>query len=185
MSDIDLKKYQKVLGPGTQYRALNGSELSDLQESVPPIMHGLLSDSGLCSYQKQKIWFCDPRDYTLVAERFTNIIPNGRVLARTAYGELFIWDGEAYWFVMVHEGTIMWLIGDDNWFFSYVIAQEEFTPGSMRNALKQAGELEWNEIYTYVPALALGGDRRDSKIERVKLNEGVAILAELQEFVRR
>jgi hypothetical protein len=39
--------------------------------------------------------------------------------------------------------------------------------------------LEWNELYTYVPALVLGGSVETSRIERVQALEALVMLAQL------
>jgi hypothetical protein len=53
-----------------------------------------------------------------------------------------------------------------------------------RAAAKAVGKLAGDEMYTYVPALQLGGSSKTSKVQRVKAGEQLVILWRLAEIRR-
>ncbi|HEV7667218.1 MAG TPA: contractile injection system tape measure protein [Thermoanaerobaculia bacterium] len=115
---------------------------------------------------------------------------DAQILARTGFGDLFVWDGELFWFAMVHESIVMGSVDDADWFFSRTLLAKDFAPQTylpqrLAAARQAAGGLEWNEMYTYVPALALGGSPTTSRIERVQALEALALLAGLAPIQRR
>ena len=179
-----LNDFRRALGKGEQYRAYQEVDAQRLGGQIPGVMLKLLQQEGWCSYLGQALWLCDPDDWKVVAGLYTDVVPAARVIARTAFGELFLWDGEIFWYLMAHDAVVMWTMDDPEWFFSQVITSSEYRPGPIEAAQARCGRLDWDEMYTFVPALALGGSGDPSTIEKVKAREGLAILAQAQPVER-
>ncbi|MGX2040187.1 GAD-like domain-containing protein [Methylocaldum sp. MU1018] len=176
--------FLKVFGPGDPYRPFEDADEGRLSGRIPGVMLEILRKEGWCSYKDQVLWLCDPDDWQPAAHAWFPSEPQAQVLARTAFGDLFIWDGEMFWFVLVHESLAMTTVDDPDWFFSRMLTADDFAPqthlpGRVRAARETAGPLRWDEMYTYVPAFALGGSESSSRIERVKALEALALLASL------
>ena len=174
-----LADFVKKFGNGDCYKSYQEGDDNRLKGQIPDVMRRLLQKEGWCSYKNQSLWICDPDDWKECADLYSQIVPGALVLARSAYGDLFIWDGKLFWYVMVHEALVMWTMDDEDWFFSQIITKKQFLPRSVSKAQKLCGKLESDEMYTYVPALALGGSEKTSTVEKVKAKEGIAILASL------
>ncbi|MBI1762149.1 MAG: DUF1851 domain-containing protein [Acidobacteria bacterium] len=184
------ESFLQAFGPGECYRDYSAADEARLGERIPPVMREILSKEGWCSYKEQVLWLCDPDDWRNAAAAWFANSPHAQVLARTAIGDLFVWDEGVFWFVMVHESLIMMTVGDADRFFSRMLTASDFAPqtylpGLVRKARKKAGALAWDEMYTYVPALALGGSESSSRIERVKALEALSMLADLAPIQRR
>ena len=48
-------------------------------------------------------------------------------------------------------------------------------------AIEKYGSLNYDECYTFVPALALGGDEKIGNLQKVKIKENLEILAQLHQ----
>lgn len=178
------KKFRQFFGPGVCYRPFDIDDQKKLADRIPKVMLEILKNDGWCSYKDQILWLCDPDDWQPAAQAWCTWAPNAQVVARTGFGDLFIWDGEMFWFCQVHESLCMRTVGNSDWFFSRMLTSHDFAPQThlpvrIRKAKELAGPLNWNEMYTYVPALALGGSEESSRIERVKAIEALTMLAEL------
>jgi hypothetical protein len=176
--------FLKAFGPGTPYREYSAADDVRLAGRIPEVMREILRKEGWCSYKEQVLWICDPDDWQAAARIWLPGAPAAQVYARTGFGDLFVWDGELFWFVTVHESSALQSVDDADWFFSQSLtakgfATQTYLPDRVRAARKTAGPLGWDEMYTYVPALALGGDPVSSRIERVKALESLAMLASL------
>jgi len=88
-----------------------------------------------------------------------------------------------------HQSVIFTEVDDSNWFFGRTLTSKTFMLQSElsrhRAARAAAGPLEWDDMYTYVPAFALGGSDGTSKVERVKAREQLVILSQLAPIRRR
>lgn len=176
-------------GAGTTYRPFTAEDEARLGKRLPEVMKTILAKEGWCSYRDQVLWLCDPDDWQAAARAR---LPEGAVadvLVRSAFGDLFVWDGGNFRFINVHESIAMLMVPDADWFFSRSLTDPEFAPSThlperVAAARAQAGPLQWDEMYLYVPALALGGSQETSKIERGKAPEALAMLAALAPLKR-
>ena len=64
------------------------------------------------------------------------------------------------------------------------IAKKDLPP-RVAAARKSAGPLAWDEMYTYEPALALGGSEKTSEVKRVKAREQLVTLAHAAPITRQ
>jgi hypothetical protein len=177
-------KFLKVFGPCTSYRPYDKKDDARLADRIPEVMRNILKKEGWCSYKDQVLWLCDPDDWKPAAHAWFTGVKDAQGLARSGFGDLCVWDGKMFSFVMVHESLVMEMVDDADRFFSRVLTDDEFAfqtylPERVRAARQKAGSLEWDEIYTYTPALALGGSMKSSRVERVKAFEAITLLASL------
>jgi hypothetical protein len=183
-----VQDFTKRFRAGTRYREYTASDDERLKGRIPAAVRLLLQRDGFSSYRDQIFWLCDPDDWTAVPPAWFPDVPNAQVLARSSFGDLFVF-GESMWMAMVHEAGTMPSARDPSWFFAETVTSKgmfilDDIPKMTKAARQAAGSLAWNEIYTYVPALALGGNRETSAIERVKAPEQLVILSQLAPIKR-
>ena len=176
--------FRQFFGPGHCYRPFEADDQKRLADRIPKVMQEILDNDGWCSYKDQVLWLCDPDDWQVVTQAWCTWSPSAQVVARTGFGDLFIWDGEMYCYFLVHEFLYMRTVDDPDWFFSRMLTSHDFAPQThlpsrVQAAKEVAGPLACDEMYTYVPALALGGSEESSRIERVKALEALTMLATL------
>lgn len=178
-----------MYGSGKQYREYSAADEERLAPRVPEVMRAILRKEGWCSYKNQGLWLCDPDDWQPATRAWFPDEPAAQLLARSAFGDMFVLAG-TFWLGLPHESVIMQSVDDPNWFFGCTITAKGFTtqsdlPPKVHAASKAAGSLQWDEMYTYVPALALGGREKTSKIERVKAREQLVLLSQLAPIRRQ
>lgn len=184
------EQFLKTFGPGVTYRKYGDDDDARLAKRIPEVMREILKKQGWCSYKEQVLWLCDPDDWKPAVRAWFPDAKGAQVFLRTGFGDLCVWDGELFWFVLVHESMAMGTVDDGDWFFSQTItskglAPQTYLPERVGAARRVAGSLHWDEMYTYVPALALGGDPSSSRIEKVKAQEALTMLAGLAPIKRR
>jgi hypothetical protein len=185
-----LEAFREVYGTGEKYRDYTESDEKRLAKRIPDIARTILKEDGWCSYNGQVFWLCDPDDWKEPVRAWFPKERSAVALARTAFGDLFVTSGSTFFQAYPHHSQMMPGTKDPGWFFGRTITAKTFMtvseiPAKVRAARKAAGPLEWDEMYTYVPALALGGNEKKSKIERVKARERLVILSQLRSIDRR
>jgi hypothetical protein len=172
---------------------------------LPDRLLGYWEAFGFCGYGDGLFWTVNPADYEEILELWLKDTPlwgreNYYVIARTAFGRLYIWGDKSGWTSKLtpHEHSIL-----PRDIPSDPISEEEkerfigiFISGMNKNnsdsydkdekplfkkALKKLGQLEADEMYAFVPALALGGLADLKFLQKVKLQEQLSILAQLEE----
>ncbi|HEX9945991.1 MAG TPA: T6SS immunity protein Tdi1 domain-containing protein [Allosphingosinicella sp.] len=176
--------FRKACGPAQPYRPFKPADAKRLGERLPAALRLLAEMDGWASYAEQTFWLCDPDDWSGIADDWMEDAPGAEVVMRTGFGDLLVWDGAFFWLVMPHQSSRMRLTDNAEWLLrSSLLNPESYfqkdLPGMMERARREAGSLEADTLYTYVPALALGGDDKSSKIETEKAREALSILAQL------
>lgn len=171
-------------GPGQSYAPFSDADRARLAGRLPGVALDILTRAGWCSYRDQVLWLCDPEHWEPAARAWLPDEPTLDVVARTSFGDLVYWDGGMYWYLDPNEAMAIMMVPDADWVFSDSLTAKDFAPSThlpsrTAAAREQAGALASDEMYLYVPALALGGSPEGSKIERGKAIEAHAMLAKL------
>lgn len=177
------KSFEERYRADTPYREFSDDDFKRLGKEVPEIMLELASKHGWCSFNHQELWLCDPEDWKGVAKPW---LPSGdgNLLVRTAFGEMVISTGNEFWLVLPHSAMRIHLSDDPNWVFGVTLARPGYEDlaelaASVEAARAKVGELEPEQIYTYAPAIALGGSRESSKIAKEDMKVALSILHQL------
>src|ERR1041384_2267071 len=99
--------FLRAFGVGAQYRKYEPADDARLAPRIPNAMREVLKKDGWGSYKEQVLWLCDPDDWKAAVPIWFPTTPRSEVLGRTAFGDLFVWDGQLFWFAMVHEASVM------------------------------------------------------------------------------
>jgi hypothetical protein len=150
-----------------------------------PAIAELVRMHGFTSYSNQLLWLCNPDEFTGVAAPWLEQpADTADIYFRTAFGEMYVWDGVFFWQIMPHQSARMRLTEHSHWLVGESLTDNEMSirtdlPTLVKRAQSQNQPLDSDEMYNFVPALALGGSETKSKIEKVKLREAVDILVQL------
>jgi hypothetical protein len=168
------------------WRVFTEDDASRLAGRVPPEHLALLATDGWASYDDGALWLVDPDELGPITSHWAE----GTPLFRTAFGTLFIWDGAVVWRADVHYGLVGVVAIDASFLYSDVLVRPKsvkafLDPKAVRRATQEAGSLEPDEMYLWVPALALGGDPETSSLARGGMREALATLAQSTRVLRR
>lgn len=150
-----------------------------------PAIAELVRMHGFVSYSNQLLWMCNPDEFADVAKPWLESDANeADVFFRTAFGELYAWDGVFFWQIMPHQSARVRLTEHAEWLIGKSLVDEEMSvrsdlPKLLQKAQKSNPPLGADEMYNFVPALALGGSESRSDIEKTKLKEALDILLQL------
>ena|SRR5437899_3322526 len=138
---------------------------------------------GLGGYMDGFLWLTDPSRLAHATQEW-GLGASAVAFARTAFGDLLFWDGEAVRCLFVHEGMVQHLPGDLPWLFEHSFCDESFLEDVLdlalfRLALERLGPPASDEMYTFVPALVLGGEERVENLKKVKMREQLLLLSQL------
>ena len=191
--------------PGLDCQPVNGGTLNHYRGKLPNRLLGYWEEFGFCGYGEGLFWTVNPAHYEETLELWLKNTSlwgqeNYYVIAKTAFGRLYVWRDKSGWASKItpHEHTIL-----PRDIPSTPISREErerfigiFISGMnkksadsydkdekllFKKALKKLGKLEHDEMYAFVPALALGGVADVKNLKKVKLQEQLSILAQLAE----
>lgn len=185
VSNAPIRAFHEAHGDIRTYRRWRKADAERLGARLHPVLRALAEADGWASYDGDSLWHCDPDDWAGVAARW---MPEGTkqcdVLFRTGFGDLFVWDGTYVWLVRPHLSARMRITRRVDRLLGFAFQQSDFflqddLPEMMERARTKAGQLKPEEIYNYVPALALGGSEKKSRIVKAKAKEALDILAQL------
>ncbi|MFY9478471.1 MAG: GAD-like domain-containing protein [Aquabacterium sp.] len=185
-------------GPAIDRRDIAPEVLERFKGKLPNQMLAYWTEHGWCGYADGLFWTVNPEDYEPVLDAWlgdTSFVDEDalHIIARTAFGHLLIWGEKS--------GFTLQLFAPG----SYVITQETATQkkdlefssqtffsvqkmrpfefdGRFKAALQRLGRLSRDEMYGFVPALALGGAADVTHLEKVKAVEHLMLLAQFDEL---
>jgi hypothetical protein len=161
------------------------SDYTRLEGRLAPALLELAAQDGWTSYNNRAVWLWDPDDWAGVATPWHDEgAAKADLVMRTAFGEMIVWDGTFFWLVMPHEAARMRLTEWDDWLLGSTLPLPDFyfrdeLPRLVERATQQVGPVGPNTMFSYVPALALGGKPGTSRIETAGAREALALLAQL------
>lgn len=178
-------------------------ERRDAPQSVIQGYKGKLPDQllaywqahGWCGYAEGLFWTVNPQDYEPALEAWlgeTSLVEADalHIIARSAFGHLLVWGERCGYslklfapgaYAVKQECTFA---GGDldlgaRAFFSIQKKAAYDFDGLFQPALRRLGRLKHDEMYGFVPALALGAPADIAHLQKVKAVEHLVLLAQL------
>ncbi|MEX0292991.1 GAD-like domain-containing protein [Pseudomonas putida] len=185
---------EQVGGPAFR-QAVPPSSIERYRGILPDTLLKLWKEHGWCGYGDGIFWTVNPQEYEGVTASFIegSSLENRdkyHLIARGAFGDLYLF-GETTGFsvkilphISRYRASEYELRADDmdrevqNFFLSKEKASVDFD-GMFKPAKKKLGKLNHNEMYGFVPALAMGGPCDIAHLEKVKAVEHLLILSEI------
>ena len=193
--------FLEKFGPAIDRRYVPPSSIERFRGKLPDQLLQCWEEFGWCGYAEGLFWTVDPQEYEPVVEAW---IGNTRLMeedayyliARSAFGDLFFFGGEHGKSLRIIAADSVMMpqrapIADKNLSIRTTFSSRSKGSCDLSDihgnplfapALKTLGRLRQDEMYGFVPALALGGVAKLEKLQKVKAVEHLVMLAQLSEL---
>lgn len=199
MIDEDFQYFLDSFTPqGTRYE-VPGSSMERYRGRLPDQLLRYWDQFGWSSYAYGLFSIVNPQEYEPVLTAWlegTKLehLDNFHVVARSAFGELIVW-GEKFGYCLTISTQEFYAITVSD--FRHVPEDMDFEiqcffptrkkaafdfDQMFEGACTRLGYLAVDEIYAFVPALALGGAREIENLQKVSAIEHLMFLAELEDL---
>ncbi|EIK47034.1 GAD-like domain-containing protein [Cellvibrio sp. BR] len=172
-------------------------------EKLPNRLLGYWREYGFSGFGEGLMWLVNPTDYDdIIKKYFAKTLlferENFYVIARTAFGELYVFGDKSKDLTIINPhlnnilpGTLdkfsqdrkkierrmgIFFMTLDKKILDY---KDKSNKALFQRCLKKYGMLEHDEMYTFSPALALGGTADINNIKKVKILEQLSMLCDL------
>lgn len=193
--DEDFAGFLDDFGPAIERRHVPLSSIDRYRGKLPDQLLAYWDQYGWCGYADGLFWTVNPQEYEPVLEAWIKDTPFMEedvyhIIARTAFGELFFW-GE-------RTGSSLKIFAPGSYgiprqsrfvgnemnfgvqvFFGVQSRKRNDFEGMFVPALEKLGPLKNDEMYGFVPALALGGASSIDHLQKAKAVQHLTILAQL------
>ncbi|AQS38600.1 hypothetical protein Sps_03473 [Shewanella psychrophila] len=191
-------------GPAIKASSVTSTIVEEYREKLPNRLLEYWHEYGFCGWGEGIFWIVNPNDYAEILEEWLARTPfvgkdNYYVIARGAFGRLLIWGEKTgpcldinpcYSMIFPTDKTAdLQERGGDltiDLFFSTCskdeVEEEDLDDNPLFDrAMVRLGPLEADEMYGFVPALAIGGAPKLENLQKVKVIEHLSFLADLGE----
>ncbi|WMJ67638.1 GAD-like domain-containing protein [Stenotrophomonas sp. 24(2023)] len=202
--DFELFYSDEGFGPAVDARPVPPSTLQHYRGKVPDKLLEYWQAYGFAGYGEGRFWMTDPDDYAEVLNAWLYGTEfHGQddyyVIGRKAFGDLTLWGTKTGrsltincpWAMIFPTDQSRWMnAGEEDllisgWLAVMTLNRVDQTDDKdvplFDRAVKLLGPLAHDEMYGFVPALAMGGPCRLDHLKKVKAAEHLMFLAQLGE----
>jgi len=201
--DEDFAGFLEDFGPAIDKRYVPPASIERYRGKLLDQLLAYWEEHGWCGYADGLFWTVNPQEYEPALEAWIGGTPfmeqdAYHLIGRSAFGELYFWGkktGDSLtilpWDSLAFPSTgaakyISTGKADDatRWYFGgmkrtdFDLEDDKERP-LFAPALKKLGQLKYDEMYGFVPALALGGSATLLHLQKVKAVEHLVFLAQL------
>jgi hypothetical protein len=194
--DENFEGFLEDFGPAIHRHDVPESSIDRYRGKLPDQLLAYWQEHGWCGYADGLFWTVDPQEYESVLDAWigeTQFMERDayHVIARSAFGTLYFW-GERTGFALklfspgayvlprsLRNTSLNKQIQD---FFCFRDRSENDFDELFAPALKKLGYLQYDQMYGFVPALALGGAATLANLQIVGAVEHLVLLAGLSEL---
>lgn len=194
--DEDFEYFLEKMGPAFDKQHVPPSSIDRFRGKLPDQLLEYWQEHGWCGYADGLFWTVNPQEYEPVLEAWIGDTPfmeqdAYHIIARSAFGALYFWGERTGYalklsaigsYVMPHSPPITSLEKEIQMFFGGRDRKGNDFDNLFAPALKKLGRLKHDEMYGFVPALALGGPATLDHLQKVKAVEHLVLLAQLSEL---
>ena len=197
--DEYFEMFLEEFGEPCNRREVPASSMERYRHALPEQLLKYWEEFGWAGYASGLFWIVNPQEYEGVASAWLEGTElDGRdqfhVVARTAFGELFLW-GEKFGPVISVTTLCSYAIAPHSfdkppadlnsevkYFFAFLNKSPRDYDGYFEDVLRRLGPLDDTQMYGFVPALALGGQGHAKNLEKVSAVEHMTFLAQLDQL---
>ena len=202
MRDEDFEVFIEEFGEASRRTEVPTESFESWKGKLPDQLLNYWKEEGWCAYAEGLFWTVNPDDYEDLVDEwlhdtFLEQIDAFHVIARSAFGELFLWGAKSGGSATISCATnsIICLssnlkrqLSDPDFyvrtFFSNKSIErcdldDELGQPLFKRALAKLGPLEEDEVYGFEPALVLGGNMLLDNLRKLKLDVHLTILRQL------
>jgi hypothetical protein len=199
--DEDFEYFLEKMGPGFDRYYVPTASIERYRGMLPDQLLSYWQEYGWCGYAEGLFWTVNPQEYEPVRDAW---IGNTRfaeddayhIIARGAFGDLYFFGETTGSSLRIVAPDALALPKDRDmpdpqlavraFFGSRNRGANDFSDADNKplfaRALKKLGRLQRDEMYGFVPALALGGPATLEHLQKVKAVEHLVMLAQLSEL---
>jgi hypothetical protein len=178
--------------------------LNFFEDKLPARLLEYWQEYGFCGWGEGLLWVVNPADYADILTTWLRDTPfenadNYYVIARSAFGELIVWGENSGQSIKISVNFGMIFPTDDtenlqkrgsersiDLFFANHskdgLEEKDLDEKPLfERAMAKLGPLEADEMYGFVPAIAIGGAPKLENLQKVKIIEHLTFLADLGE----
>ncbi|THF69904.1 DUF1851 domain-containing protein [Deinococcus sp. Arct2-2] len=164
------------------YEDVLPATLQTYQHSLPAVLLAIWENHGLTSHGQGELWFTNPDDFKEIIRAFFGPQREFLVFARTSYGDLYAVLQEQLYLIHPQIARAMhfgeWELLEPM-ISGTLIREGSQTHREHLRALKKLGPLKADQMYGYVPVLALGGNGSLKETKIVPLREYLLMVADI------
>lgn len=178
MEHFDVLNYKETLKPAPD------NLIEQFKGVLPDFLLQEWQERGFASYLDGLLITTDPNDFYDVLEGWVDDPQNCHVVMRTAFGSFYYRHGENYYNRNIFHDLSSNLRKDLRLLIKFGLADKKTQNDALQKAIytkaaKRLGPPAYDEVFAFVPAIALGGDYNPDNIKKVKLKEHLAFLVQL------
>ncbi|MBL3829560.1 GAD-like domain-containing protein [Pseudomonas syringae] len=193
--DEDFAFFLKKFGPAVKRQQVPATSIDRYTKKLPEQLLKYWEDFGWCGYAKGLFWTVDPQDYDdLLKNSLAGIeafnSDNYHVIARSAFGELYVWGEKSGYSLSITSYMSRYSTRNSTFtgsksdlgvkvFFLSMNPEVINVADLFEPALEKLGRLDSDEMYGFVPAIALGGSMELKNLQKVKVFEHLDLLSQL------
>ncbi|WP_460045511.1 GAD-like domain-containing protein [Pseudomonas sp. S2_H01] len=183
------------MGPAIEPHKIPSSVMVQYKNKLPGQLLEQWAKYGWSGYGEGVFWTVNPADYEDVVHEWLkqsgiSSADQYHVIARGAFGDLYLWQQTtgtvlkiALVYARYHEDKKTVLAKDFDEeikaFFAFTRRESNDFDNLFEEAVKKLGRLRYDEMYGFVPAIALGGPVELKHLQKVKIIEHLAFLSQL------
>ena len=187
--------FLKKFGPAIERREVPISSIERYKGKLPEQLLDYWVEQGWSGYANGLFWTVNPQDYeNLLGQWFAETKfseqDNCHVIARSAFGKLYVWGERNGFSITITSSMARYVERESKFkgealdmgvrvFFSSRSPEGKGFDDLFLSALKALGPLKFDEMYGFVPALALGGPMELKNLQKVKVIEHLEFLSQL------
>lgn len=169
-----------------KYSLFDEESALKLAKKVPDELLNLMKEEELFTFENGMFFLVNPLEYRLINQDWKLDIDECYIFLRTAFGDLFYWDGHSIKIIHVNSAVSNSLSSNMAKFFNFSLPDKRYNQGTLfgrflKKAKTNLGKLAPDECYGFVPALPLGGKESANSLQKVKINEYLSLLAHLHQ----
>ncbi|EPM61398.1 hypothetical protein A264_07456 [Pseudomonas syringae pv. actinidiae ICMP 19071] len=193
--DEDFAFFLKKFGPAVKRQQVPATSIDRYTKKLPEQLLKYWEDFGWCGYAKGLFWTVDPQDYDdLLKNSLAGIeafnSDNYHVIARSAFGELYVWGEKSGYSLSITSYMSRYSTRNSTFtgsksdlgvkvFFLSMNPEVINVADLFEPALEKLGRLDSDEMYGFVPAIALGSSMELKNLQKVKVFEHLEFLSQL------
>ncbi|MBW4606910.1 MAG: DUF1851 domain-containing protein [Hassallia sp. WJT32-NPBG1] len=181
---VQFPEFKKRHGAAIKCKQVDSKSIDLYKDKLPAALIEDWQETGWCGYSEGLIWTVNPSEFKSALSNWIEAADEAIVFARTAFGDMIVWNGQNVQYVSVLYNRVFELTKDIEILFEYLLCDNDYLKDALdirlyRKALKKLGQLEPAECYGFEPAISLGGSGTVDTLQKVKLQEYLEILAQL------
>ena len=179
------KEFFRCYGSPSSHSPAISDEIVRCQDVLPQQLLNFWQQQGFGNYADGLLWTHPPSIFNVLIEEWTGLSPNqAGLIFRSSFGDFCVWNKDRAYLLDIHVGRVDELTRDIEFLFNYILCREQFLRDVLQlelhsQSVDRLGQLNPDECFAFVPARALGGSGTIETVQRVSIQEHLALLAQL------